>query len=216
VRANREVILCGGAFNTPQLLQLSGIGPSEVLARAKVPQRLDLPGVGANLQDRYEVGVVFRMKAPFAAMRGVTMTPDPADPHFRAWQRGEGLYTTNGAILGIIDRSKRERQDPDLFLFGLLTDFRGYYPGYSQRIRDARQHLTWAILKAHTENTAGQVAIRSADPLEPPGINFHYLKVTVQKQGEHCRADKRSASAVALAVDALRLSTLRLLRFSCF
>jgi len=175
VRAKREVILCGGAFNTPQLLQLSGIGPPKVLADARVPLRQDLPGVGANLQDRYEVGVVFRMKAPFAAMREVTMTPDPDDPHFRAWQRGEGLYTTNGALLGIIDRSKRERQDPDLFLFGLLTDFRGYYPGYSQRVRDARQQLTWAILKAHTENTAGQVAIRSADPLEPPGINFHFL-----------------------------------------
>ena len=175
VRANREVILCGGSFNTPQLLQLSGIGPAEVLAAAKVPLRHELPGVGANLQDRYEVGVVFQMKAPFAVMRGVTLTPDPADPHFRAWQRGEGLYTTNGAILGIIDRSKRELLDPDLFLFALMGDFRGYYPGYSQRIRDNRQALTWAILKAHTQNTAGRVAIRSDDPLQPPEINFHYL-----------------------------------------
>ena len=175
VQAKREVILCGGAFNTPQLLQLSGIGPRDVLQAAGVPLRHELPGVGANLQDRYEVCVVYRMKEPFAAMRGATMTPDPSDPHFRAWLRGEGLYTTNGAVLGVIDRSERARRDPDLFLFALLTDFRGYYPGYSERVRDARRYLTWAVLKAHTANTAGRVAIRCDDPREPPAIDFHHF-----------------------------------------
>lgn len=175
-RAAREVILCGGAFNTPQLLQLSGIGPRDVLDAAGVPVRHELPGVGANLQDRYEVSVVYRMKEPFAAMRGATMTPDPSDPHFRSWQRGEGLYTTNGTVLGIIDRSQPTLRDPDLFLFALLSDFRGYYPGYSERVRDARRYLTWAVLKAHTANTAGRVAIRSDDPREPPTIDFHHFE----------------------------------------
>ena len=61
IRASREVILAGGAFNTPQLLMLSGIGPREGLERHGIGVRVDLPGVGRNLQDRYEVGVVSRM-----------------------------------------------------------------------------------------------------------------------------------------------------------
>ena len=60
-RPAREVILCGGAFNTPQLLMLSGIGPRDVLEPLGIPVRIELPGVGKNLQDRYEVGVVNRM-----------------------------------------------------------------------------------------------------------------------------------------------------------
>ena len=61
VRASREVVLAGGAFNTPQLLMLSGVGPREELSCHGIPVRVDLPGVGRNLQDRYEVGVVNRM-----------------------------------------------------------------------------------------------------------------------------------------------------------
>ena len=61
VHASSEVILAGGAYNTPQLLMLSGIGPKEELAKHGIQVKLDLPGVGSNLQDRYEVGVVNRM-----------------------------------------------------------------------------------------------------------------------------------------------------------
>jgi choline dehydrogenase len=60
-KASREVILCGGAFNTPQLLMLSGIGPRDVLEPLGIPVRIELPRVGRNLQDRYEIGVVNRM-----------------------------------------------------------------------------------------------------------------------------------------------------------
>ncbi len=197
VHAAREVILCGGAFNTPQLLQLSGIGPPDVLAAAGVPLRHALPGVGANLQDRYEVSVVLRMKQPFVAMAGATMLPDPNDPHFQAWQRGEGVYTSNGALLGIIDRSVPQQTAPDLFLFALLTDFRGYYPGYSERVRAARRYLTWTILKGHTGNTAGRVAIRSTDPRQPPSIDFHYFD-------EGNAPDDTDVSAVVTAVRRVR------------
>lgn len=61
VYAKREVILAGGAYNTPQLLMLSGIGPAAALKKHGIVVRADLPGVGQNLQDRYEVGVVFEM-----------------------------------------------------------------------------------------------------------------------------------------------------------
>jgi choline dehydrogenase len=57
VHATREVILAAGAFNRPQLLMLSGIGPTDELKRHGLPVRVELPGVGQGLQDRYEVGL---------------------------------------------------------------------------------------------------------------------------------------------------------------
>lgn len=179
-RARREVILCGGAFNTPQLLQLSGIGPRELLEEHGIPVRVDLPGVGANLQDRYEVSLVQRMKRPFSMLANSTMAPpeggEPPDPHLQEWiDRRTGIYTTNGAVMAVIKRSDPALRDPDLFVFGLVTDFRGYEPGYSARIRASRDCFTWAVLKGHTENRAGRVAIRSADPRDVPHVDFRYF-----------------------------------------
>jgi choline dehydrogenase len=178
VRASREVILAGGAFNTPQLLQLSGIGPADLLRRHDIPVRVDLPGVGSNLQDRYEISVVLRMKKPFSSFEGATMKPpepgEEPDRQFKEWLQGEGVYTTNGAVMSFIKRSRPELPDPDLFLFGLVTDFRGYYPGYSKRIQEARRYFSWAVLKGNTKNR-GRVEIRSADPCEVPAIDFDYF-----------------------------------------
>ena len=179
VRAKREVILSGGAFNTPQLLQLSGVGPAALLQKHDIPVVVDLPGVGANLQDRYEISLVLRMKKPFASFEGATLEPprpgEKPDPQFEQWLDGRGVYTTNGAAMAFIKRSKPDLPDPDLFLFALVTDFRGYYPGYSETVRKARRELTWAVLKGSTRNTAGRVEIRSADPTEPPAIAFNYF-----------------------------------------
>jgi choline dehydrogenase-like flavoprotein len=176
VRVSREVILAGGAFNTPQLLMLSGIGPKAELERHKIAVRVDLPGVGTNLQDRYEVGIVNRLKAEWEVLKGATFTRD--DPQSHEWAKSRtGVYTTNGAALAVIKRSLPERPLPDLFAFALLGRFRGYFPGYSQLIaQPPHQYLTWAILKAHTQNCAGTVRLRSADPRDPPKINFHYFK----------------------------------------
>jgi choline dehydrogenase-like flavoprotein len=101
VRVSREVILAGGAFNTPQLLMLSGIGPKAELERHKITVRVDLPGIGTNLQDRYEVGIVNRLKAEWEVLKGATFTRD--DPQCREWAKSRtGVYTTNGAALAVI------------------------------------------------------------------------------------------------------------------
>jgi len=174
---SREVILSGGAFNTPQLLMLSGIGPKDELAKFGIPVRVDLPGVGANMQDRYEVGVVNRMKFDhWKALAGAQFAK--GDPQYQMWEtKRDGVYITNGAILAVIKRSSPDRQLPDLFCFGLLAKFPGYFPGYSALFLppDGLHYLTWAVLKAHTNNTAGTVRLRSADPLDPPDINFRYF-----------------------------------------
>jgi choline dehydrogenase len=174
-QATREVILSGGAFNTPQLLMLSGIGPRAVLEPLGIPVCVELPGVGKNLQDRYEVGVVNRMNFErWELLNGATF--GRGDPQYREWlDKREGVYTSNGAVLAAILKSQPERPLPDLFCFALLGLFGGYFPGYSALEVTKPNYLTWAILKAHTQNRAGEVVLRSVDPLETPLINFHYF-----------------------------------------
>jgi choline dehydrogenase len=181
--AAREVILAGGAFNTPQLLMLSGIGPKEEIEKHGIRVRVNLPGVGSNLQDRYEVGVVNRLKRDWAILKDATFTRD--DPQSKQWARWRrGVYTTNGAALAIIIRSLPERPLPDLFVFALIGRFKGYFPGYSKLIVDNHNYLTWAILKAHTNNHGGAVTLRSKDPRDPPEINFRYFREGTDEQGE--------------------------------
>lgn len=176
VYASREVILAGGTFNTPQLLMLSGIGPPEVLKGCEIEVLVDLPGVGKNLQDRYEVGVVNKMSFPaWHIYEGVKFSP--GDPQFRQWQNcRSGIYATNGAVLSVFKRSPVAEVSPDLFCMALLTNFQGYYPGYSKPFATDLNYLTWVVLKAHTRNRAGTVTLRSSDPRETPRINFHYFE----------------------------------------
>ncbi len=173
VSAASEVILAGGVFNTPQLLMLSGIGDPAHLARHNIPLVKALPGVGANLQDRYEIGVVNRIDPPWRALRGATYTD--RDRLYRQWRRwGTGAYTSNGSLFSAMFPSSTSQERPDLFCFFVLADFRGYYPGYSQRIKKLN-YLTWVVLKAYTQNTAGTLRLRSDNARDPPEIVFRYL-----------------------------------------
>ena len=187
-RAKREVIVSGGAFNTPQLLMLSGIGPKEELERHGIPVNIALPGVGKNLQDRYEVGIVYKMKENFSTLEQAQFEADPQnDPVYKEWseaspeERREGkgfLYSSNGIIIAILKRSsvaKAGEQPPDLFIFGLPSDFRGYEQGYTKSI-SIKDHFTWLVLKAHTRNSGGEVTLRSNDPRDTPQINFKYFE----------------------------------------
>ena len=186
VRANREVILCGGAFNTPQILMLSGIGDERHLAEHGVRCIANLPGVGRNLHDRYEVTVLSKMRRNFSVLDGATFElpqdPERPDPVLEKWRTdGTGLYTSNGAVIGILKRSRPDLAQPDLFIFGIPLPFQGYEIGYSdvhKKYPDDgfRRLFTWAILKAHTGNHDGTVRLLSADPFKRPEINFHYFR----------------------------------------
>jgi choline dehydrogenase len=173
--ASREVILAGGTFNTPQLLMLSGIGPPDVLRRHGIEPLVPLPGVGTNLQDRYEVGVVYRMAdQAWDVYRGADFTT--GDPQYRQWARDrDGVYATNGAVLAVFKRSAPDIEIPDLFCMALLAGFKGYYPGYSATFPHDLNALTWVVLKGHTVNPGGTVTLRSADPLDTPLIDFNYF-----------------------------------------
>jgi choline dehydrogenase-like flavoprotein len=172
LRSRGDVILAGGTFNTPQLLMLSGIGEAASLSALGIAPVVDLPGVGRNLQDRYEVSVVNRMRQPWAVLDGARFAR--GDPLYDAWTRGSGMYISNGTALALARRSRPDVVLPDLFCMALLARFQGYFPGYSQMIADpGHDYLTWAILKAHTANRAGRVTLCSADPRDRPCILFN-------------------------------------------
>lgn len=175
VYARREVIVCGGAFNSPQLLKLSGIGPRPELERLGIDVLVDLPGVGENLQDRYEVSVVSELHHDFSVLARATFTPESGDPNFGEWERGEGIYTSNGVLFAIIQRSRRERPVPDLFTTCIPGIFEGYFPGFSKLFPEHKNYFSWVILKAYTDNHTGTVELRSADPCDTPDINFRYF-----------------------------------------
>jgi choline dehydrogenase len=164
VRPHGEVILAGGTFNTPQLLMLSGVGPAAHLKDKGIEVVCDLPGVGENLQDRYEVAVITELPKSddfkgFTVLEGSTFhapgdacakekqaRPDQApgpDAGLKEWANHRGVYASNGVALTIIKASAQaENQVPDLFIFGLPGYFKGYYSGYSSdtqsEVRDGK------------------------------------------------------------------------------
>ena len=186
VFARRELILAAGAFNTPQLLMLSGVGPASELREKGIAVRVPLEGVGRNLQDRYEIGAVHRTQAPWACLRDMSFSPD--DAMFAQWRQGRGMYCSNGAVVAFVRRSSVAREAPDLFAMALLTRFSGYFPGYSEDIRTSRADLTLALLKSHTVNRGGAVTLASVDPRVPPLIDFHGFEEGTDANGEDLTA----------------------------
>lgn len=195
LRARREVILCGGAFNTPQLLMLSGIGPRAELEQHAIPVRVDLPGVGTNMQDRYEVCIQSKLAHKWESLDDVTYQAD--DKVGRMWaEKRTGIYISNGAALAFKRKSDPSLAEADLFIFALLGNFKGYYPGYSRDLGSGPDVVSWAILKARTDNRAGTVRLRSADPRDPPLIRFRYFEEGSDTAGLDLKAVARAVEFV--------------------
>jgi choline dehydrogenase len=188
LHCRREVILCGGTFNTPQLLMLSGIGPADHLREHGIEPRVDLAGVGQNLQDRYEVPVVATVTDRFRSLDGLTLSSG-GDPQLQQWVATKGrpayrrgVYATNGGLVGIFIRSGQEDAAPDLVALVVAANFPGYSVGYSRP--DAlnptypgdkpyyRRTLTWLILKARTRHHQGHVRLQDPHPFRRPAIHF--------------------------------------------
>ncbi|KAM0187313.1 hypothetical protein ACHAPI_011226 [Fusarium lateritium] len=190
-KAKREVIVSAGAFNTPQLLKLSGIGPKKELDSFDIPVLVDLPGVGTNMQDRYEATVIGKTDSDFVITSKCTFMETLPDPCLEQYKKGlgpitKGVYATNGIALAVVLKSSVADDEPDLFMSGAPAKFKGYFPGYaSDSLADA-QHWAWIILKGHSGNNAGTVTLKSTDPRDMPIINFNYYDTGVNndKQGE--------------------------------
>ncbi|KAF4441841.1 choline dehydrogenase [Fusarium austroafricanum] len=179
--ASREVVVAGGVYNTPQILKLSGIGPADELKKFNIPVISDLPGVGTNLQDHYEITVQGNIEHNFTAFDGCTFSlftdEDPCLDRWKAPVNGDhGIYSSSGLAASMFYKSSAaENNNFDIFSFGGPVNFRGYFPQYAVNATIEHNWFSWAILKAHPRNNAGEVLLRSTDPLDMPDITFNYF-----------------------------------------
>ena len=174
VAAAAEVVLCGGAINTPQLLQLSGIGPATVLHDAGVSPVVDLPGVGENLQDHLEVYVQYACTQP------VSMAP-----YLARWRRPwiglqwlfrQGPGASNHFEAGGFLRSNNEVRWPNLMFHFLPVAVR-----YDGSVPAAGHGYQFHIGPMFS-NSRGWVRIQSDDPFQKPKLLFNYLSTQEDRQ----------------------------------
>jgi choline dehydrogenase len=176
VRAEREVLLCGGSVNSPQLLMLSGIGPADALRAHQVPVRMDLPGVGQGLQDHLLVRVDHR------ALKEVTLDrlrrPDRAAwAMARALLWGEGPASSFPLEVGGLYKSSPELAEPDLqshFLPG-LSSASLRLPYFSKVLPQDRGAGFFANVFQLRPQSVGSIELASSDPLAHPRIRPQYL-----------------------------------------
>lgn len=162
--AAREVLLCGGAVNSPQLLMLSGIGPAKHLHALGIPVRVDLPGVGKNLQDHLLVSVNYQCQRPVTLMRADTL-----------WNRLQylllrrGPLTSNIGEAGAFIKTRAHLTAPDIQLT--------FAPVYSMCHGFANpQGDGFSIgLYQLRPKSRGEITLRTPDPLLPPLIQPRYL-----------------------------------------
>lgn len=163
-----DVILCGGAFNSPQLLQLAGIGDPEHLSAAGVQTRVELPGVGANLQDHLEVYVQYASTQPVSIAPWMKHYHKPRiGAEWLFLRRGVGA--TNHFEAGGFIRSNDDVSYPNLMFHFLPIAIR--YDGS----QPAAEHGYQVHIGPMYSDVRGWLRIRSADPMEHPAIQFNYL-----------------------------------------
>jgi len=168
VKAEREVIVSGGAFNSPQLLQLSGVGPGALLGEQGIPVVHDLP-VGEGLQDHFYVRTFWKCSKP------ITLNDDMAS----VWRKaGIGLtyllkktgplaVSAGYAAAFVRTREELSRPDAQIYFINFTSAKRG-------GVLHPHSGFTCSVSQLQVESR-GTVRIRSADPAAPPAIRYNYL-----------------------------------------
>ncbi len=169
-RAAREVVLSGGAINSPHLLQISGVGPAEHLRSLGVEARADLPGVGRNLSDHYSVRVVHRMRN-LISLNQLARAPRVLGEIARYVLTGRGALTFGVTSAMVFCRSREGLASPDLQL--LFTP--ASYVFGKALVFERDPGMTVAVC-ATRPDSRGEVMAKSADPLDRPAIRFNYLQ----------------------------------------
>ncbi|MGZ8288188.1 MAG: GMC family oxidoreductase [Telluria sp.] len=175
VGARREVLLAGGAINSPQLLMLSGIGAPQQLAHHGIALRHALPGVGRNLQDHLDVLVVQRCRLPVSLGMSARTLPAQFKRLYDYLAHRSGALTSNSAEAGGFVKSRAALALPDLQFH--FTPAR--LDGHARTLRSAAFTLWGHGYALHAcplrPASRGEVTLRSADPADPPLIDPRYL-----------------------------------------
>lgn len=184
-RARKEVILSAGVFNTPQILQLSGIGPKSELSRLNIPVVVDLPGVGTHMTDNQELPVVGLAQQPFETLPSEYDPPSlactlgsPGDPCVDLWRRGLGPYARAALNTNAFTLATNYSSPPgevDILFFAIPFAFRGYWRSDAvvNFPPDPPNTFGISMVKINPGNRAGTVKLRSTDPRDTPLINFN-------------------------------------------
>ena len=187
--AAREVIVAAGAFNSPQLLMLSGIGHETHLQDHKVRVRVPLAGVGQNLQDRLETGVVCKLPFTPNIHQGCTWGEpgDPCLPDYEANAPDSAYRTRVSRQFYLISKSSPDRIAANLVQLGFTGRFRGYYDP-ARPPKSTKDEFTWFTLSGHTSNRGGTVTLRSGSPRQTPEINFNNFEDGTDVEGRDLEA----------------------------
>ena len=189
-----EVILCGGAFNSPQLLQLSGVGNPDVLRAAGVDTRVELPGVGENLQDHLEV-----------YLQHTSLQPVSIAPWLKKWKApyigaqwlflNKGVGASNHFEAGGFIRTNDEVAYPNLMFHFLPIAVR--YDGTAAEGKHGYQ----VHIGPMNSDVRGRLHITSNDPMAKPSILFNYLSTETDRREwvEVVRAARHILSQPAFA-----------------
>lgn len=167
-RATREVLVCSGAIASPQLLQRSGVGPADALRALDIPVLLDLPGVGANLQDHLEMYVQYACKKPITLATANRWYRKPGIG--AQWLfLGTGIGASNQFEAGGFIRTHDEFDWPNI-QFHFLPAAVNYNGTAPIRIHSFQMHVG-----SMRSPSRGRVVLRSRSPHDHPSILFNYM-----------------------------------------
>jgi choline dehydrogenase len=168
-QANGEVIVAGGAFNSPQLLQLSGLGPAALLQAHGIPVIADMPGVGADLQDHLQVRMQYRCTEPITMNDVINSWRHRMAAGLRYILLRKGLLTIGAGYAGGFFRTRPDMDTPDVQVHFIIFSGEASgaalhpFPGFIASICQLRPE------------SRGFVRIKSANPATPPAIQPRYL-----------------------------------------
>jgi len=197
-QARREVIICGGAYGSPQLLQLSGLGPAAHLQELGIPVIADMPAVGAHLHDHFCTYLMWRCTQPVTLNMLDRSWPKKIWAALQYGIARTGPMAVNGIRAGIFTRSDQRLERPDL-QFNLMEW------STLERSKDAvRGHPFHAFtlgLVHLAPDGRGTVRLASPDPLAPPAISFNFLATDYDMRAmvEGARFARRVVEQPALA-----------------
>lgn len=167
--ANCEVILSGGAVNSPQLLQLSGIGPGKRLSDLGIDVNVDLPGVGENLQDHYAARMTYKINRPLTLNDRVATWPRKALLGAEYILRRTGPLAVGASTVGAFFRSNENVSDPDVQLH--------FFAFSADDLKEGlHRHSGFSVIvDQHRPESRGTIHIKSSDPNVHPMIQGNYL-----------------------------------------
>jgi len=175
-RARREIILCGGAINSPQLLLLSGIGPEAQLAEFGIPVVQHLPGVGQSLQDHYSAAVKLKSRLPVTVNDVMLSNAKKlkAGLDYYLFRRGPLAMISSPAAL--FARTRPELASPDIKC--------SISPFSAERPQDGLHPWSGFTMIAYQlrPDSRGEIRLKSADPAEPPAMRPNYLTAETDQQ----------------------------------